>query len=156
MKDIAIEARIDRIEEVVTLSLLEQSAINMDVRDTVTGLDRYKNGIVVDAFKDHHIGETGSSQYRCSIDPKFDHLRAPFYMDQVELEDQNMTDAQKEGDGYMESNGIVTVGYSVRLVQNPLATRFINLQPFSCLLTYDGNMMTPEIDTFRTSPVSPT
>ena len=151
MKDIAaIEARIDRIEEVVTLSMLEQSAINMDVRDSVTGLDRYKNGIVVDSFKDHRVGDTGLSQYRASIDAKHNHLRAPYYMDQVELEDKNMTVQQKLGNGYVENNGIITVGYgNTRLIQNPLATRFINLQPFS-VFTYDGNMqLTPEIDTFQ-------
>lgn len=151
MKDIAaVEARIDRIEEVVTLSLLEQSAINMDVRDSVTGLDRYKNGIVVDTFKDHRTGDTVLAQYRCSVDPKHNHLRSPYFVDQVELEDKNMTIQQKLGNGYMESNGIITVAYeSTRLVQNPLATRFINLQPYS-VFTYDGNMqLTPEIDTFQ-------
>ncbi len=151
MKDIAsIEARIDRIEEVVTLSLLEQSAINMDVRDSVTGLDRYKNGIVVDSFKDHGTGDTVLSQYRCAIDPSNNHLRSPFFKDQVELEDINMTTQQKLGNGYAEGNGIITVGYtSTRFLQNPLATRFINLQPFS-VFTYDGNMqLTPEIDTFE-------
>ena len=71
-------------------------------------------------------------------------------MDQVELEDSNQTDAQKLGNGYMESNGIVTCSYThTRLIQNPLATRFINLQPFS-VFTYDGNLsLTPEIDTFQ-------
>jgi len=151
MKDIAgIEARIDRIEEIVSLSLLEQSAINMDVRDSVTGLDRYKNGIVVDSFKDHSTGDTVLSQYRCSIDSSNNHLRSPYFMDQVELEDPNTTDREREGNGYAQSNGIITCSYtSTRLVQNPLATRFINLQPFS-VFTYDGNMsLTPEIDTFE-------
>ena len=151
MKDIgAIEARIDRIEEIVTLSLLEQSAINMDVRDAVTGLDRFKNGIVVDSFKDHGIGDTALEQYRCSIDPDNDHLRSPHFTDQVELEDPNMTFEQRRGNGYQLNNGIITCDFeSLRFLQNPLATRFINLQPYS-VFTYDGNMsLTPEIDTFQ-------
>tara|TARA_R110002050_G_scaffold292587_1_gene448063 strand:- start:5453 stop:12940 length:7488 start_codon:yes stop_codon:yes gene_type:complete len=151
MKDIAsIEARIDRVEDIVSLSLLEQSALNMNVRDAVTGLDRFKNGIVVDTFKDHGTGDTALEQYRCSIDANNNHLRSPHFTDQVELEDINMTFSQKRGNGYREDNGIVTCDYeSLRFLQNPLATRFINLQPFS-VFTYDGNMsLTPEIDTFQ-------
>ena len=151
MKDIAaIDRRINRIEDIVSLSLLEQSALNMDVRDAITGLDRFKNGIVVDSFKDHGTGDTALEQYRCSIDPKLNHLRSPHFTDQVQLEDINMTFEEKRGNGYRESNGIVTVDYgSLRFLQNPLATRYINLQPYS-VFTYDGNMsLTPEIDTFQ-------
>ena len=62
MKDIAsLDRRLDRVEELVTLSILEQSALNMSVRDAVTGLDRFKNGIVVDAFIDHSKGDVNNS-----------------------------------------------------------------------------------------------
>ena len=54
-----IEKRVDRVEQLVTLSILEQNAINFNVRDAVTGLDRFKNGIVVDPFEDHSRGDTG-------------------------------------------------------------------------------------------------
>ena len=151
MKDIAnIERRIDRVEELVTLSILEQSALNMNVRDAVTGLDRFKNGIVVDTFRDHSKGEVGSSQYRNSVDPKNSHLRSPHFTDQAELEEINQTVAQREGNGYKNNGGIVTLDYdNLRILQNPFATRFINLQPFT-VFTYDGNLeLTPSIDTWQ-------
>ena len=151
MKDIAeLDSRIDRIEELVTLSLLEQSALNMNVRDAVTGLDRFKNGIVVDTFSDHSKGDVGNSQYRNSIDPKNTHMRAPHFTDQVELEETAQTFDERRGNGYRINNGIITCDYeSQRFLQNPLATRFINLQPFT-VFTYDGNMtLTPSIDTFQ-------
>ena len=151
MKDIAtIERRIDRIEELVTLSILEQSALNMSVRDAVTGLDRFKNGIVVDGFRDHNKGDVGSSQYRNSVDPLFTHLRAAHFTDQVELEDINQTDNQRSGDGYVMNNGVAILNFStIDFIQNPLATRSINLQPYT-VFTYDGNLtLTPSIDTWQ-------
>ena len=43
MKDIMdIDKRVERVENLVTLSILEQSALNMNVRDAITGLDRFK------------------------------------------------------------------------------------------------------------------
>ena len=151
MKDIAsIEKRIDRIEELVTLSILEQSALNMSVRDAVTGLDRFKNGIVVDTFRDHSKGQVGTEQYRNSVDPKNSHLRSPHFTDQAELEEKHQTDDNRAGDGYKNTSGLITVDYeNVRMLQNPFATRFINLQPYT-VFTYDGNLeLTPSIDTWQ-------
>jgi hypothetical protein len=151
MRDIsAIDRRIDRLEDLVTLSLLEQSAINMSVRDAVTGLERFKNGIVVDTFRDHKKGDINSSQYRNSIDPIFTHLRAGHFTDQVELEQNNQTDLEKAGMGYRQTGPLLTVNYeSERILQNPFATRFINLQPYT-VFTFDGNMeLTPSVDTWQ-------
>ena len=151
MRDIAdMNRRIDRIEELVTLSLLEQSALNMSVRDAVTGLERFKNGIVVDTFRDHKRGDVNSSQYRNSIDPVHTHLRAAHFTDQVELEETNQTVEEKLGNGYRKTGPLLTVNYeSKRVIQNPLATRFINLQPYT-VFTYDGNMeLTPSVDTWQ-------
>ena len=151
MKDIAsIEKRINRVEELMTLSILEQSALNMSVRDAVTGLDRFKNGIIVDGFHNHSRGEVGSEQYRNSIDPKNGHLRSQHYTDQAELEELHQTDEQRAGDNYRLNDGVLTVNYDeVRFLQNPFATRFFNLQPFS-VFTYDGNLeLTPSVDTWQ-------
>ena len=65
MKDIAsLERRIQRMEEAVTLNMLEQSALNVEVKDAVTGLDRFKNGIITDTFVDHSRGDTTHESIR--------------------------------------------------------------------------------------------
>ena len=80
MKDISdIDRRVDRVEDLATLSVLENISFNMSVRDAVTGLDRFKNGIIVDGFRDHSRGDTGNTQYRNSIDAQETHLRSSFY-----------------------------------------------------------------------------
>ena len=151
MSDIAgVESRIDRLEEIVTLSILEQSALNMQVRDAVTGLNRFKNGIVVDRFADHAQGAVGQEQYRNSMDPVWSHLRSAHFTDQIQLIEDNQTAAQRTGDGYRKSGPLLMVDWqSQRFMQNPFATRFINLQPFT-VFTFDGQMvLTPSVDTFQ-------
>lgn len=157
MADIAaLDRKVDNIQTIVTLSILEQSALNMSVRDAVTGLDRFKNGIVVDTFANHEKGDVGTLPYRNAVDPKNSHLRAPHFTDQIELEEENQTDAQRLGSNYVSNNGIITVPYEeVQFLGNPFATNTINLQPFT-VFTYEGNLqLEPEIDTFRDTNTLP-
>jgi len=151
MQDIVgLERRITRVEELVTLSILEQSALNMSVKDAVTGLDRFKNGIVVDNFSDHSQGATGARQYKCSIDPVTTHMRAAFNSNQIELIESRQTDAARLNYGYRKEGPQIMVNYtSQRFLQNPFATRFINLQPYS-VFTYEGEVeLQPAIDTWK-------
>ena len=150
MADIAVlDRKIENLTELVTLSLLEQSALNMNVRDAVTGLDRFKNGIVVDSFRNHGNGDTGNRTYRCSIDNKLGQLRPPFFNGQVELEERNFTDNQRKADNYVVNNGIATCEFtSIDFLENPHATTSVNLQPYS-VFTYKGDLaLNPSIDTF--------
>ena len=153
MKDIArLDQRIERIEDIISLSLLEQSALNMSVRDAVTGMDRFKNGIIVDNFMGHERGDVYAAQYRNSIDPKRGHLRPPCFVDSVRVEENFQTDEERLDLGNYASNssGIVTVPYeTTRVINQPLATRTINLQPYS-VFSYEGVVdMEPPIDTFQ-------
>ena len=157
MKDIAkLDNRVDRVEKMITLSILEQSALNVSVRDSVTGLDRFKNGIVVDTFRDHSRGDVGNSQYRNSVDGDNSHLRSPFFKDQVDLEESVQTDEDRSANAYKINNGVITCDYEERkfitmetAAGDMIATRWINLQPYT-VFTYDGNLdLTPQIDTFE-------
>jgi len=152
MKDIfELDKRVDQVEDLVTLTLLESSALTTEVRDSVTGLGRFKNGVIVDPFRNHFKGNVGSSQYRASIDPKETHLRPPYNLDQVELEEKYDTDdARLDLGGYVNHNGIVTLPYQeTDFVSQDYATRFVNLQPYS-VFTYEGKLtLDPPIDTFR-------
>ncbi len=151
MKDIYdIDRRVERVEKLVVLSLLEQSAMNTSVRDAVTGMDRFKNGVVVDPFKDHSKGDVGNEQYRCSIDPKLDHLRVPYFIDQVLLEERNVTDDQRGVFGnYKSNNNIITCGFKpVDFIRQPAATRAVKIQDIS-VSSYEGKItMSPSFDTF--------
>ncbi|AEC52957.1 structural protein [Synechococcus phage S-CRM01] len=151
MRDISsLDRRIQRVEDYVSLSLLEQSALNAQVRDSVTGLDRFKNGFVVDSFANHANGNTTSEEYRCSIDPVSDHLRPPHFTEQVALEEVNQLNSQRLSNFYRKTGPLLTLPYtSVDFIQNPFATRTVNLQPFS-VFVYDGEVkLEPSVDTWQ-------
>ena len=150
MQDIAsIDRQLQNLTQVVSLTLLEQDAINTDVRDAVTGLDRFKNGIVVDPFNSHSRGDYSREDYRCAIDSENTHLRAPFYSDQIEMREVNSTNQQRSGDGYVVNNGIATVSYDEEMfIEQPNATKWINCQPYFVWM-WRGNMeLHPPIDTW--------
>jgi hypothetical protein len=79
MSDIAgVVKRIDNLEYYTALSLIEQSASNLLVRSSVTGENRFKNGILVDSFRDHTIGNTLDPQYKIAIDSNRNELRPSY------------------------------------------------------------------------------
>ena len=54
MEDIAkLEKRIEKIEYYTSLNLLEKETSELSVTDGVDGMERFKNGILVDNFKGH-------------------------------------------------------------------------------------------------------
>lgn len=77
MRDIGeIHRRIDRLEYYTSLSLLEQNTANLLIANN-SGEDRFKNGILVDSFIGHNIGNVYDPAYKCSI---ADGILRPFYL----------------------------------------------------------------------------
>jgi len=75
MRDIGkLEKRIERLEQYTMLSILEQQALNMQIKDEI-GIDRFKSGFVVDGFENHGIGNLTSIDYKCAIDTQQSVLR---------------------------------------------------------------------------------
>ena len=67
MQDIrGIEGRLENLEYYTSLNLLEKSTADMQVLDS-DGLQRYKNGILVDPFADHGIGDVNDANYYLSL-----------------------------------------------------------------------------------------
>ena len=79
MKDInVLSNKIDNLEYYTSLSLLESSAKNTLVRSSATGQNRFQNGILVDSFAGHDIGNTIDPNYHIAIDSKKTELRPSF------------------------------------------------------------------------------
>jgi len=86
MKDIsALEQRISRLEYYTSLNALEQSATDMKVIGS-GGLDRFKNGIFVDALNNHAFGRVESNEYRVAVDEKNGFARPFFQPEFFDLE----------------------------------------------------------------------
>jgi hypothetical protein len=75
MKDIGkLDRRITNLEYYTTLTLLEKQTESLQIKDA-TGLDRFKNGFIVDNFTGFGVTDTDSS---VSIDFRSNELRPKF------------------------------------------------------------------------------
>ena len=80
MSDIgALSTRIDNLEYYTSLNLLEQATSALLVKNSTTGLNRFKNGILVDPFAGSDIADTKDPNYRAAIDPAKKEMRPYFY-----------------------------------------------------------------------------
>jgi hypothetical protein len=131
MRDIGkLEKRVERLEYYTLLSVLEQQALNMQIKDQ-SGFERLKSGFVVDNFETHKVGNLASEDYKCSIDTKQSVLRPQAREDSLELQEVNTTNDQRVVSGYQRSGDVITLPYTnLTLIENPFATKTIKPNPF--------------------------
>jgi hypothetical protein len=100
MKDLrTMENRVKNLEYYSSLSMLEASAKNKQIFGT-TGLDRFKNGFLVDNFDGHNVADTLKKGYRAAIDRNRSQLRPTF----------DRTDVSMSKDVALTSSNITQVG----------------------------------------------
>ena len=111
------------------------------------GLDRFKNGFIVDNFKGQDVGDVGSVDYRCSIDMTSQELR-PFYtMNNVNLIEENQITVDRTSDGYALTGDIITLPYThQKLIDQPYASRVENVNPFAVFTFLGGMTLNPPSD----------
>lgn len=128
MRDIgALEKRLSRLEYYTTISLLEKNTSDKTIIDSTTGLDRFKNGFVVDGFTNHTVCNTSDQDFKCSLDLASGYGRPTFYKDNFELEYSagNSVNVQKTGD-------LITLPYTTTsFINQPYASTAINVNPYS-------------------------
>lgn len=144
MRDIGgLENRIANLEYYTTLSLLETETSGMQITDQLTGLNRFKNGFVVDSFVDHSVGLYSSPNYKCSISPAEGTLRPEFYADQVDMKfkPQNST--------AVLTGSLVTLPYSeTNFLTQEFASNFLNVNPYAVYRWNGDIQLTPSNDTW--------
>lgn len=141
MKDIAnLEKRIERLEQYTLLSVLEQDALNVQIKDSVTNSERFKTGFVVDTFTSYQTSDVQSLDYKCSLDLTRGNCRAENSEYYVNLEETALTDADRASNNYVKTGNLITLPYSnVVAIQNNFASNFININEF-LLAQYDGHI----------------
>ena len=140
MRDIGkIEKRVENLEYYTSLSLLEQQASSLNVPDEF-GIDRFKNGFIVDNFAGHTTGDVVSPDYRASIDMEMQELRPSFSMDNAKLIEQARTDGERANQGYQLTGDLITLPYNEKeLVSQTYASRPENVNPFA-IFTFIGSV----------------
>lgn len=144
MRDIGkLEQRISNLEYYTSLSLLEQETQSLSIRDA-NGLERYKNGFIVDSFKGNGIGDPSSSDYVAATDPLNGELRPYFTMQNVNLIEQAASDPERVASNYKLWGDVITLPLdattpNVVLVDQPYGTRTENVNPFA-VFTFLGDL----------------
>ena len=144
MRDIGkLEKRIDNLEYYTSLSLLEQETKSLSIVDA-NGLDRFKNGFIVDAFTGHNVGNVLSPDYLCSIDSERGELRPFYVMENVNLIESLSNDGDRTTAGYKVYGDVITLPLNsstphVPLVTQQYASRLENINPFA-IFTFLGDV----------------
>jgi hypothetical protein len=153
MRDIGkLEKRIDNLEYYTSLSLLEAETSTLKITDS-TGLDRMKNGFVVDNFGGSSLANTTSKDYVCSIDMKNNLLRPAHTSHNVDLIEQNSNTAARTSSGYQLTGDVITLPYtSQEFIKQGYASRLENVNPFA-IFTFLGTVQInpPSDDWFDTA-----
>ena len=164
MADIGrLETRLKNVEFYTQLSLLETDTASLTIVDAKTGLDRFKSGFFVDNFRSHNGQALGHPSSRCSIDKKAGELRPSHYThgldlllgseqvigigttadpaaDLTQVSDLQSNDLKRSGD-------VVTLDYTeVPYINQPLATRTENVNPFAVITWIGGVELNPNSD----------
>ena len=161
MRDIGrIENRIDTTEYYTQLSLLETAAQTLQIQDA-NGLDRFKNGFVVDNFTGHNIGDVGNNDYKVSIDYGNGEMRPTFHEDAVSLIERDddgtaLVAADRTDANYQKTGDLITLPYTEStLIDQPYASKAINVNPFG-VFTWIGSIeLTPPGDEWKETERAP-
>ena len=123
MKDLrAVEQRVKTLEYYSSLNALEASAKNKQIFGS-TGIDRYKNGFLVDNFDGHNIADTTKVGYGAAVDRNRTQLRPTYVRSDISL----TKDVSSTSTNVTNNNGIVTLSYTNNtLIDQKFASKLRN------------------------------
>ena len=142
MADISeIEKRIDKLEEVTSLSLLEVDTSSLLVLDS-SGLSRTKSGFFVDNFSDRSFSDANNSEYRAAIDPSRHILQPQTFDDNVSL----AYDSSLSSNTILKGDTVFLKYNHAEAITQTIVSGTENVNPFA-VITGEGNLtLSPSSD----------
>ena len=157
MKDIGkLENRIKNLEYYTTLSLLELDTAVFSVKDSF-GLDRFKNGFVVESFRGHGIGDVRNLDYNISMDFEKGELRPAFIPKNIKLSEKELSDSGRLAQGYVvKDNRVAMLNYSdEEYIVNSVSSSTESINPYDNF-TFAGSLtLNPPGDTWYDQTTKP-
>jgi hypothetical protein len=169
MKDISdMQERLNYIQYYSALNLLEQSAQSLQITDSF-GLNRFKNGILVDDFSTYAVADTFNTDFSASINVKNNTLTAAVDVKNFQLFNQatldsvnfgSLSEATQQSLGYKINRygrtSVVTLQYTdAELVVQKLASRDTDVNAFSVRNTEGYMELTPPMDNWVDTETEP-
>jgi hypothetical protein len=143
MQDIrGLDERLNNLEYYTALNLLEKSTASMQVVDE-HGFERYKNGMLIDPFHDHGIGDITNEDYYVSIFPEAGICTTPFTMSGLDFEAGVMS-------GIRKNNLTYTLDFNVieGWIAQENSSQVINLNPYARKSWIGFVTLSPSSDTW--------
>ncbi len=167
MADIAgLDTRINRVEYYTSLNSLEQNANSLQISDAY-GLNRFKNGIMVDDFSGFSASDAGVTDFNANINRRTRQMTAGQIVKNFPLKNLAMvynmnspTTASIAALNYnVTRDGSVnyfTLPYTTtNLVSQKLASRTTNVNPFNTPFAKGNLALSPNMDTWVDTTYSP-
>ena len=168
MEDIAgLETRINAVEYYTSLNLLEQQASSLQISDAY-GLNRFKNGIMVDDFSSFAASDTLNNDYSASVNRRLRQMTATQNVKNFPLKSLStvynmglLSSGTSSALGYAISTDSYVNYFSLPIsgVANVASQRFasstVNVNPFS-YTTQEGILsLSPNVDNWVDTNYSP-
>lgn len=167
MQDIAgIESRINNLEYYSALSLLEQKASSLQISDAF-GLNRFKNGIMVDDFSSYATADTINNDYAMTINRRERRMTATQQVQNFPLKPLasvyslgQLSPNAQNGLGYTinldGSNQFISLPYTTaNVISQKFASRTVNVNPFSFTNKTGTLWLSPNVDNWVDTNKSP-
>ena len=150
MRDIGkINERVENLEYYTQLSMLEKDTKSFQIQDS-DGLDRFKNGFIVDNFTGHGTGDAAHPDYKNSMDMANGILRPEFNSRAIELEEAVTTDSLRTTAGYQKTGDLISLPYTeVTMISQPYASRVENVNPFNVIAWIGSLTLDPSSDIWK-------
>ena len=167
MKDIGkIRDRVENLERVTSLSLLELDTKSLQIKDN-DGFSKFKSGFVVDDFKDLSLVNISDPDNNIIIDINNNQLvtdRDEFSLKSILAPAQSLnlntvdynTDYELFDNNLKKTGNAVTLDYVEEewgVLTQPLATRVSNVNPFNVISTTGTITLSPRNDTWTRTVV---
>jgi hypothetical protein len=165
MQDISdMQTRVNNLEYYTSLNLLEQKASSLQVPD-VNGINRFKNGILVDDFSSFSTADTYNPDFSASINKRTRQLTAAQTITNFPLFSREIVNSNgsllTHPTGYAinsvnKTTNIFTLPYTTaNVVTQQLASSVINVNPFAVSI-YQGTLdLNPPMDNWVDNTKAP-
>ena len=160
-----LQTRVNNLEYYASLNLLEQNASSLQIPDA-NGLNRFKNGILVDDFSTFSVGDTFNPDFSAAINTRSNSLTPALLVKNYVLQNQhlmfnpNLDASTITGLNYVPikngKSGFYTLNYTEEsLVYQPLASRTTNINPGSVGSPVGVINLTPPMDNWVDNTAQP-
>ena len=158
MRDIGdIERRVENLEFFTKLSLDEEDALNISITGD-NNVEKFKNGVLVDSFEGHSVGDVSNQFYRASVDFENGELRPRFNSKSIGLTADSTFTAgiTNSTAGGSNPSGLLTLDYTTEKYINQIfANTTIDPNP-SNVYNFIGTMsIDPPSDSWYDDSVRP-